>query len=194
MSIDELGVRTWQFLSALAERNGWSGLTKVPTAETLLAILHPKSAGVRPETLLKRFQALREPRFFAGFTDSESTIQELRSRWPEAESEIVRRANAIVDGKFDLLGFRDLSFGNPIDWHLEPISGKRAPSIHWSRLNFLDAELAGDKKIVWELNRHHYFATLGQAYWLTGDENYAQTFVTHINSWMDQNPPKVGIN
>ena len=32
----------------------------------------------------------------------------------------------------------------------------------------------GDKKIVWELNRHQYFTTLGQAYWLTGDERYAQ--------------------
>ncbi len=156
-------------------------------------MLHP-SAGVRTEDLLKRFMVRTEPRFFAGFTDRQATIQEMRSRWPEAESEIVRRADAIVDGKFALLGFSNLNFGNPIDWHLEPVSGKRAPFIHWSRLNFLDAELAGDKKIVWELNRHQYFATLGQAYWLTGDEKYAQTCVAHINSWMDQNPPKLGIN
>jgi len=66
--------------------------------------------------------------------------------------------------------------------------------VHWSRLDYLDAELAGDKKIVWELNRHQYFTTLGQAYWLTGDERYAQTFVVHLESWMDQNPPKLGIN
>jgi hypothetical protein len=147
-----------------------------------------------PEDLRKRFVARTEPGFFAAFTHRDATIQEMRSRWPEAPSQIVRSANAIVEGKFDLLGFRSLSFGNPIDWHLEPISSKRAPAIHWSRLNFLDAELAGDKKIVWELNRHQYFATLGQAYWLTDDEKYAQTFVTHLNSWMDQNPPKLGIN
>ncbi|HUE83084.1 MAG TPA: alginate lyase family protein, partial [Pyrinomonadaceae bacterium] len=118
----------------------------------------------------------------------------MRSRWPEAESEIVKRADDIVDSKFDLLGFRRLNFGNPVNWHQEPISGKRVPSIHWSRLNFLDAELVGDKKVVWELNRHQYFASLGQAYWLTGEEKYAQTFATHLNSWMDQNPPKLGIN
>ncbi len=35
---------------------------------------------------------------------------------------------------------------------------------------------------------------LGQAYWLTGDERYAQTFADHITSWMDRNPPKLGIN
>lgn len=194
ISVNELRVRSSQLLSTFAERNGWSGLTKVPTDKTLLGMLHPESACVEPEDLLKRFVARIEPRFFAAFTDREATVHEMRSRWPEAESEIVRRANAVVDGKFDLLGFRDLSFGNPIDWHLEPNSGKRTPSIHWSRLNFLDVELAGDKKIVWELNRHQYFATLGQAYWFTGDEKYARTFVAHLESWMDQNPPKVGIN
>ena len=61
-------------------------------------------------------------------------------------------------------------------------------------MNYLDAAVTGDKKIVWELNRHQYFITLGQAYWLTGDQRYAQTFVSHLDSWMDQNPPKLGIN
>src|SRR6202007_1994967 len=73
-------------------------------------------------------------------------------------------------------------------------SGKRARLEHWSRLNYLDPEMIGDKKIVWELNRHQYFATLGQAYWLTNDERYAETFVAHLASWMEQNPPKLGIN
>ncbi len=54
--------------------------------------------------------------------------------------------------------------------------------------------MAGDKKVVWELNRQQYFATLGQAYWLTNDERYAQAFIAHLESWMDQNPPKEGIN
>src|SRR6185295_19288358 len=35
---------------------------------------------------------------------------------------------------------------------------------------------------------------LGQAYWLTGNEKYATVFVSHLSSWMDQNPPKIGIN
>src|SRR5262249_11071254 len=55
-------------------------------------------------------------------------------------------------------------------------------------------ESVGDKKIIWELNRHQYFIQLGQAYWLTGNEAYAETFITHLDSWMDRNPPKKGIN
>jgi hypothetical protein len=76
-------------------------------------------------------------------------------------------------------------------WSPSPVSV--LPLVHWSRLNYLDAELFGDKKIVWELNRHQYFCTLGQAYWLTGDERYAQVFMSHVADWIKSNPPKVGI-
>jgi hypothetical protein len=58
----------------------------------------------------------------------------------------------------------------------------------------LDSGLVGDSKNIWELNRHQYFTTLGRAYWYTGDEVYARTFVQHLASWMDANPPKLGIN
>ncbi len=44
------------------------------------------------------------------------------------------------------------------------------------------------------MNRHQHFALLGRAYWLTGDERYAQTFVEHLVGWMDSNPPKLGVN
>ncbi len=185
-------------LSILRERHGWSPLTKLPSDEDLLRMLEPERFGgslpKSAKALLHNFQKRAEPSFFAGFADRDLTAGELNSRWPKAVSELVERANAIMKGRFDLLGYQDISFGDPIDWHLEPISGKRAPLVHWSRLDFLDADTAGDKKVVWELNRHQYFATLGQAYWLTEDEKYALTFVQHLDSWMDRNPPKVGIN
>ena len=31
-------------------------------------------------------------------------------------------------------------------------------------------------------------------YWLTKDEVYAETFARHLESWMEQNPPEIGIN
>lgn len=175
MSLDEVRVRGSQALAAFAERNNWSRRTELPSDESI-----PKSFKQTP--------------FFAAFDDPQATIDELRRRWPNAEKEIIERADRIVEGRFDLLAFRNLSFGTPIDWNLEPIAGKRAPLVHWSNLNYLDADLIGDKKILWELNRHQYFVTLGQAYWLTNDERYAETFAAHINSWMDQNPPKLGVN
>lgn len=193
-SLDELQVRTWQLLSTFAERSGWSGLTALPTDRALFGMLNPEACDLEPKSLLKHFVARTEPRFFAAFTDREATIRELRSRYPNAESEIIEKADAIIAGRFDLLGLKEISFGDPIDWHLEPIAGRLTPLVHWSRLNYLDPDVAGDKKIVWELNRHQYFVTLGQAYWLTGREEYSRTFLGHLDSWMDRNPPKLGIN
>jgi len=198
LSFSELQVRTKQALTMSMERHGWSALAKLPTDEVLLGMLDPNSCGGTipdcGDELLGLFRSRTTPKFFDSFNDRETTIRGMRDRWPQSESQLVERADAIVDGKFDLLGFRSISFGDPIDWHLEPISGKRVPVVHWSRLDFLDVDVAGDKKIIWELNRHQYFSTLGQAYWLTGDERYATTFTEHLESWMDANPPKLGIN
>lgn len=183
--------------SLFAERHGWSSLAKLPADDSLMELLDrakfPQQLKSGDE-LLEHFRTRSRPRFFAAFQDRNLTAAELRIRWPNAEAKIVTKANRIVAGRFDLLGLRNLSFGDPIDWQLEPISGKRTVLTHWSRLNYLDSELTGDKKIVWELNRQQYFATLGQAYWLTRDELYAETFVKHLDSWMDRNPPKLGIN
>ena len=181
VSIDELRVRGSQALAAFAERNVWSRQSRLPSDGEILRVLDREKFGTQSA-------------FFAAFDDPKATVDELRRRWPNAESEIVERADRISEGRFDLLAFRNLSFGDPIDWHLEPIAGKRAPLVHWSRLNYLNADRFGDKKIVWELNRHQYFVTLGQAYWLTNNEHYSETFVAHVNSWMDQNPPKLGVN
>ncbi|MGH9932736.1 MAG: heparinase II/III family protein [Pyrinomonadaceae bacterium] len=198
MSFAELRDRTAKAGAALAERRGWSSLSRLPTDAALsrLAALPPVRGRRREASsdFLEHFRARMHPVFFAGFSKPEVVIAELRNRWPGAELAIIARADRIVAGRFDLLGFKDLSFGNPINWQLEPISGKSAPQLHWSRLDYLDPDIAGDKKITWELNRHQHFLKLGQAYWLTKDEKYAETFVAHLNSWMDQNPPKVGIN
>ena len=103
-------------------------------------------------------------------------------------------ADRILRGQFDLLGYRSLSFGTPIDWHLEPISGRRSPQIPWVKLNNSDASLTGDKKVVWELNRQQYLLTLGQAFRQSGDERYAAEVVRHIGTWIEGNPPGLGIN
>ena len=194
MSFAELRVRTSQAVNVFAERAGWSRLNKLPTDRALFRLLNNNSTS--PEELLKDFQTSSTP--FASFNERNAIVRELRRRWPEAEAQILAEADRIVAGRFDLLGFKDLSFGAPINWQREPLSGKQAPLVHWSRVDYLNPAMTGDKKVTWELNRHQYFLTLGKAYWLAADkkadEKYAATFIDHLNSWMDQNPPKLGIN
>ena len=144
--------------------------------------------------LLQHFRSRTQPQFFSSFAAREKVVAALSRFWPDRDGDFLKLCDDAVAGKFNLLGLTGCYFGNPIDWHLEPIAGKRSPLVHWSRVEELDASESGDKKIVWELNRHQHFVTLGQAYWLTGDERYAQAFASQLSSWIEQNPPKLGIN
>jgi hypothetical protein len=194
-SLDELRVRGAQVLAARAERFGVGA--RLPTDAELARLLHaaPRGpAGADASALLAHFR--RAPRaFFRAFEDPSATRAALASRFARgAESGLLERASRLARGRFDLLGLKDLSFGDPLDWNFEPVAGKRAPMSHWSRIGELDAELTGDKKIIWELNRHQHFFTLGRAYWHTGDEAHARAFVAHLESWVRQHPRKRGVN
>ncbi|HWS53605.1 MAG TPA: alginate lyase family protein, partial [Pyrinomonadaceae bacterium] len=159
-----------------------------------LVLPEPRGPGAADAAgLLEHFRRAPRP-FFCAFDDPEATREELRRRFADAAaSALLERAARAAAGRFDLLGLRGLSFGDPVDWNLEPVAGKRAPMKHWSRIGELDAGLTGDKKIIWELNRHQHFYGLGRAYWRTGDEAHARAFAAHLASWM-AHPPKLGVN
>src|SRR5256714_14939659 len=177
-SLDELRVRSAQALAAGTERYGLSTQARLPRDSDFFRLLDERRFGSEPlsaEGLLSHFRARTEPHFFAAFGDRDETRRELRGRWgARARTSALERARRITEGRFDLLGLRDLSFGNPVDWHLEPVSGKRAPLRHWSRINYLDADVAGGQKVILELKRHQYFATLGRGYWRTTYELFSQ--------------------
>src|SRR5207245_1993123 len=147
----------------------------------------------RPGGPAARFRALTPRHFFEGAV-SDRTPRLAIDRMPDARDEAVAIAEAACRGRFDLLGYEALSFGDPIDWSLDPVAGRRAPVEHWSRLNPLDPSTIGDSKVVWELNRHQWMVQLGQAYRLTGDLCYARAFTDYLEQWIDANPPGVGIN
>ena len=131
--------------------------------------------------------------FFPG-VHADGLASELDQRAPEARQRILGAAESLLQGRFDLLGYRALVFGDPPDWHLDAVSGRRAPRIHWSCLDPLDADAVGDSKVIWELNRHQWMVRLGQAYRLTGDERFAVAVARRIDDWIVANPPGIGIN
>jgi hypothetical protein len=135
-----------------------------------------------------------ESPFFPSLACRDELSSIIKHRFLEERTALLDNAERAITGRFDLLGLDDLSFGDPIDWHLDPTTGKRTPLVHWSKIDYLDPRIAGDKKIIWELNRHAHFVTLGQAYWLTGDERFAEAFVSQASAWMNANPPTLGIN
>ena len=118
---------------------------------------------------------------------------EIRQRFPDAVAATRARADRIVDGRHDLLGYRDVLLGNPPDWHLDPVHQRRAPVAHWAAVPYLDPA-SGDHKVIWEINRHQHLLALGSAYWLTGDRRYRDTFVAQLEDWLAANPPLAGVN
>ena len=81
-----------------------------------------------------------------------------------------------------------------IDWHREPVSGKRWPLKFYGDIVYTGEAGIGDVKYPWELSRHHHLVTLAQVYFLTQDETYAAAIVDHMTSWIRHNPPFLGVN
>ena len=175
---DELICRGRQEASKLLERAG---------------VIARVGLGSTHGVTLERFRAVAPRRFFDGAVSGD-TPRLLIDRMPAVRDEIVTGAEAACRGRFDLLGYEGLSFGDPVDWSLDPVSGRRAPRKHWSRLDPLDRNTVGDSKVIWELNRHQWMVRLGQAYGLTGELRYARAFAEYITQWIDANPPGIGIN
>jgi hypothetical protein len=145
------------------------------------------------EALLAAFRRSLGRRFFPGALDAR-TPGLVAERAPEARDRTIADAGALAAGRFDLLGYRGLRFGDPIDWRLDPITGRRSPLVHWSRLDPLDPEEVGDAKVVWELNRHQWMVTLARAERLTGDGRFGRLAARHIADWIAKNPAGLGIN
>jgi hypothetical protein len=83
--------------------------------------------------------------------------------------DIVSLADSILEHRF-VLGLNPpmLTPEGKIAWHLNPTS---------------------DREWLYALNRHGWWPVLGLAYAQTGDERYANTFVSQMLDWVAQKPP-----
>lgn len=143
--------------------------------------------------LREEFLAFAPGRFFEGAADP-AVPALLGKAMPQARAHLLEAAEEALNERYDLLGYRGLDFGHPIDWHRDPVSGRCAPRVPWARLDPLASSAVGDSKVIWELNRHQWLVTLAQAYRLTGDERYAAEATRQAAHWMAENPPGIGIN
>jgi heparinase II/III-like protein len=190
MTLVEMAIRGQQEVRKLIERFGPSQKYGDP-----VAVLRRHAPGLaNPISALGFLRETAPRRFFAGLADPR-TVDALRHRMPDHCHDIVSVAtDTIATRRLDLLGYRMLSLNDPIDWHRDLVSNTRAPLVHWSAIDALDVDEVGDSKVVWELNRHQWVVRLAQAWVLTRDERYAQACMSTIDSWLEANPPGLGIN
>ncbi len=137
----------------------------------------------------------RETTFVLDPSSASAVRDRVRSRWPASARHAAGRADRLLNGFHDLLGYTDVQCASAgrIDWHADPVHERRAPRAFYADVPYLNPE-HGDHKVIWELNRHQYFLQLGRAAWLTGDERYPRAICSQIDEWLADNPPLVGIN
>ena len=103
-------------------------------------------------------------------------------------------ADQIMAGEWPLLGVVRPDLADP-DWFLDPMTGRTAPSdVLAFSVNQRDESVTGNVKQVWELSRHHHLTQLAAAYWMTGDEQYAETVDRQLRSWWTANPFLSGVH
>jgi len=97
-----------------------------------------------------------------------------KKRDPKKVAEIIAYADMFCKHEFLFNTENDLEqldepiiYGKKIDWEYKP---------------------GDDQEYIYQFNRHRYFITLGQAYQLTGDEKYAESYVDMLTDWIRENP------
>jgi hypothetical protein len=144
-------------------------------------------------TQLARHFSERDPRFPLDPRMLADIVERVRLRFPDATADARSRADRIVEGSYDLLGYEGIQFGATPAWNRDPVHGRRAPRTYWSSIRYLDRRY-GDHKIIWEINRHQHWLALARAYYLTADHRYYDAVVRQLESWMIANPPHRGVN
>ena len=113
-----------------------------------------------------RNSAHRAPTVLLGFADREATLETLSAGWPSAPYRL-RRADRIRAGV--RLADKDLSFGEPVDWHREPVAKRTAPITTGSHsVPRRDHRRRSQSHLGVESSS--VFPYAGSPYWLTGDE------------------------
>lgn len=114
---------------------------------------------------------------------------------PEPEKrELLRKADKACEGKIQGFSSLEMDYGDPIEWQLNPITGKKCDrQKKWYQIADFDKE-RGDIKAIWEISRFTHFIILARAYLLTEDMKYYSAFSRQMKDWLDKNPYPYGAN
>jgi len=194
MSAHEVAGRVREHIARIGQRaSRRQGVAEHP--ERLLTALVPGclEEGTWKQALLAR-RRQRARRFFVAPEERAWLGRLIVSAYPEdwrrtcLEADRLRRHTVHFFGQTFELGAR-------IDWHADPVSGRRWPNGWYSDIPVLGEEgSAGDVKYVWELNRHQFLVDLAQRHWVSGDPSDAATVVAIVRDWIEKNPYGCGVS
>ncbi|HEV7682970.1 MAG TPA: alginate lyase family protein [Pyrinomonadaceae bacterium] len=169
--------------------------------------------------LLNHFRNRTSPKFFPGF-ETENIWSRNTDYVPSLFlATLASSACPILEHRWELLGFGEKDFGQPINWHRDPLSGRSWPLDYHADIPLWHND-GSDIRALWELNRLGHLVTLGGAYavikanapnWKEFGEimraegldwtehpdwnpDVAEEFFLQVESWHEQNPLGRGAN
>ena len=133
-------------------------------------------------------------------------LERLSTAFGDRARETVAAAERVLAHEFNLLGsgvFVPVDPDRPargryqpIDWYLDPVRRLRFPrGVPYQQWNLYEMRPKNaDIKYPWELGRCQHWATLGQAFRLTGDDRFAVEIAGELEDFVEANPVGVGVN
>jgi hypothetical protein len=135
-----------------------------------------------------------EPAGHFYFSDGDGLRKFVEKSFPAWIERAVAEAEKLCRHQVELFSHEPVQLGREIDWHRDPLTGRIWERRFWTDYQPEHDSAGRDPKTIHELNRHQHLPLLAKAYLLTGDERYAGEAVAQIISWIEQNPPGLGIN
>lgn len=107
---------------------------------------------------------------------------------------LLSAADDLLAGRWEFFGVARPDILAP-DWFLDPVTGRRAPQHRYAfDVDHRSEDETGDVKQLWELSRHHHLTVLSAAWFLTGEDRYADVVGRQLESWWSQNPFLSGVH
>lgn len=168
----------------------------------LLTIIRKKVYLIIRELIVKsKFTSIDENKFmnwksdmdfFFNSKNKSLYIQKLNNK--NKTYEITKQADKICSHTFNLLGSGEINLGENINWNQDFESKFIWENQFYNRIETVNLKNNADIKIPWELSRFQHIPILGQAYWLTNNNKYAEEFKNQIIDWIKKNPVEMSVN
>lgn len=108
--------------------------------------------------------------------------------------QLVRAADELLAGELSVFGHKVTTANGIPDWNRDPVTGTKIPMRFGHAIDFRHLRGGVDIKFLWEVNRHHWWVTLAQAYAVTSDSRYLDRLGSLIADWLQRCPYPLGAN
>ena len=179
--------RGWQELTRQARRPWYRWRPALLTSRALLA-----KTGAASIDAMWRQASLDNP--LLDVRHRGAWAEAFRQKFPNRVPVLLDEAERRLRHEFDLLGSGPCQLGNALPWHQDFKVGRTWPLAYAHSLPYDELELSSDVKVPWELSRCQHLPRLGQAWWLTRDDRFADEFVSLGSDWIRANPWGYGVN